>query len=78
MFKAFDTVDKKKLIDILRKTDTEVENVSKIKRSLSQTTLRAKTGKTILEPFNTNRGVPKRDGLPSRLYPISGQNSPKN
>ena len=42
MFKAFDTVDKKKLIDILRKTDTEVKNVSKIKRSLNQTALRAK------------------------------------
>ena len=38
MSKAFDTVDRKKLIDILRKKGIDEENVTIIKRLLSQTT----------------------------------------
>ena len=42
MSKAFDTVDRKELIDILRKRGIEEENVTIIKPILNQTTLRAK------------------------------------
>ena len=70
MSKAFDTVDRKKLIDILRKRGIEEENVTIIKRLLSQPTLRAKNGKTIGEPFNTKRGVPQGDRLSPRLFTL--------
>ena len=70
MSKAFDTVDRRKLIDILRKRGIEEENVTIIKRLLSQPTLRAKNGKTIGEPFNTNRGVPPGKWLSPRLFTL--------
>ena len=73
MCKAFDTVDRKRLIDILRRRGIEEENVTiikSIKSLLSQTTLRAKNGKTIGEPFDTNRGVPHGDGLSHRLFTL--------
>ena len=52
--KALDTVDRTKLIDILRKRGIEEENVNTLKRQLNQTTLRAKSVKTIWELFNNN------------------------
>ena len=68
MFKAFDTLDRKKLIDILRRRGTGEKNVTIIKPLLIRTTLRAKNGKSIGEPFNNNRGVPKKDGLSPRIF----------
>ena len=42
MSKAFNTLDRKNLMDLLRKRSNEEENVSIIKRLLSQITLKAK------------------------------------
>ena len=60
MSKAFDTVDTKKLRDILRKKRIEEENVSITEQTPTQSdNHESKIGKMIGELFNTNRGIPQ-------------------
>ena len=75
---AFDTVDRKKLIDILRR-GTEEENFAVIKRLLSQTTMRAKNGKTIEGRVQHQHKGPTRGwAITQTFYLISGRSSRRN
>ena len=57
MSKAFDNVDRNKLIDILRSRKTPEENITLIKKVLTNAALEVKAGKKLGEKFPTNKGV---------------------
>ena len=68
--KAFDTVDRYKLLEILQKRGVGTENLSLIKRLLSNTTLQIKRGKNLGDEFETTRGIPQGDALSPRLFTL--------
>ena len=67
MSKAFDTVDRKELIDILRKRHRGRKRHHH-KTHTQSNNPESKNGKTIGKPFNTNSEVPQRDGLSPRIF----------
>ena len=70
MSKAFDTVNRQKLITILKEKDFEEGDISLIEILLNNTTLRIKRGKEIGNPFKTTIGVPQGDGLSPKLFTL--------
>ena len=68
--KAFDNVDRNKLIDILRSRKIPEENITLIKKLLTNTILELKVGKKLEDKFQTNKGVPQGDGLSPRLFTV--------
>ena len=61
MSKAFDTVDRKKLSEILKKRGVQKWDVILIVTLLTNTSLSIKQGKQISNVFKTNTGVPQGD-----------------
>ena len=70
MSKAFDTVIRPKLIDILDARGVEPGDIGIIKLLLTNTSLQVKCGKTVGEKFATNIGVPQGDGLSPKLFTL--------
>ena len=70
MSKAFDTVDRKKLIEILKKRGVPEWDVTLIATLLTNTSLSIKRGKQISNVFKTNTGVPQGDGLSPKLFTL--------
>ena len=68
MSKAFDTVDRKKLLDILREIGTPESEINIIAVLLSNTTFHIKMGKKFGEKFVVNVGVPQGDSLSPKLF----------
>ena len=68
MSKAFDTVMRTKLIDIIRNKGIGEGDIEIIKLLLSNTCLQIKRGKEISEKFETDMGVPQGDG--SKLFTL--------
>ena len=67
--KAFDTIDRGKLIEIL-KTFLNDDEVRMISILLADTSLQLKFEDTEFEPFDTNIGVPQGDSLSPILFTI--------
>ena len=70
MSKAFDNVDRNKLIDILRSRKIPEENITLIKKLLTNTALEVKAGKKLGEKLQTNKDVLQGDGLSPRLITV--------
>ena len=70
MSKAFDNVDRNKLIYILRSRKIPEENITLIKKLLTSTTLEVKVGKNLGNKFQSNKGLPQVDGLSPRLFTV--------
>ena len=70
MSKAFDTVSRSKLLEILRHRGVEEGDVGLIKLLLTNTSLQIKRGKSIGTEFATDIGVPQGDGLSPKLFTI--------
>ena len=68
MSKAFDNVNRQKLIEILEEVIPNKGNLHIIKVLMSNTTLAVKKGKSIGNNFNTNIGVPQGDGLSPKFF----------
>ena len=70
MSKAFDTVDRDRLVTILRSREVPEGDLTMIKNLLKNTSLTVKRGKSKGEKFETNIGVPQGDSLSPRLFTI--------
>ena len=70
MSKAFDTIDRSRLLNILKARGISEDNVTLIKILLSNTSFQVKQGKNIAREFKTNRGVPQGDGLSPILFTL--------
>ena len=70
MSKTFDTINRQKLITILKQKDFEEGDISLIEILLNNTTFRIKRGKEIGNPFKTTIGVPQVDGLSPKLFTL--------
>ena len=68
MSKVFHTVNREKLITILKEKDFEEGDISLIESLLNNTTHRIKRGREIRNPFKTTIGVPQGDGLSPKLF----------
>ena len=65
--KAFDTVNRQKLITILKEKDFEEGDISLIEILLNNTTLRIQRGRETVNPFKATIGVPRGDGFSPKL-----------
>ena len=70
MSKAFDTIDRSRLLNILKARGISEDNVTLIKILLNNTSLQVKQGENIAREFKTNRGVPQGDGLSPILFTL--------
>jgi exonuclease III len=70
MSKAFDTVDRPLLVEMLEKVVEDEGTLAIIKVLLANTSLRVKLGKLIGERFETNIGVPQGDCLSPKLFTL--------
>ena len=70
MSKAFDTVNRQKLITILKEKDFEEGDISLIEILHNNTTLRIKRGREIGNPFKATIGVPQGDGISPKLFTL--------
>lgn len=68
MSKAFDTVDRERLVKQLEEEMPDNGNVELIKILISNTTLAVKFGKECGDEFKTNMGVPQGDALSPKLF----------
>ena len=68
MSKAFDTVDRIKLLAILRETGTPESEINIITVLLSNTTFVIKMGKKFDEKFVVNIGAPQGDSFSPKLF----------
>ncbi|GMF35540.1 unnamed protein product [Phytophthora fragariaefolia] len=67
--RAFDTIDREKLLDVLR-TFLEDDDIRLIKLLLVDTTLSLRTRSTTLPPFCSNIGTPQGDSLSPVLFVV--------
>jgi len=67
MSRAFDTLDREKLMNVMR-TITDDDQVRLIALLLANTTLAVKVGKERAEPFSNTIGTPQGDGLSPVLF----------
>ena len=70
MSKAFDTIDRSRLLNILNARGISEDNDTLIKILLSNTSLQVKQGKNIAREFKTNRKVPQDNGLSPILFTL--------
>lgn len=68
MSKAFDTVNRQKLVTFLSEVIDSKGDINVIKFLMSNTTLAVKTGKSTSSSFETNMGVPQGDCLSPKLF----------
>jgi len=68
MSKAFDTVNREKLVNLLQEVVRDEGNMSIIRLLFSNTTLAVKVGKVTGEKFETNCGVPQGDALSPKMF----------
>ena len=68
MSRAFDTVPRKKIIEVLQQKNIDPGDINIINTLLNNTKLRLKRGKEVGDSFVTNIGVPQGDGLSPRLF----------
>ncbi|KAG6623819.1 putative EndonucleaseReverse transcriptase [Phytophthora cinnamomi] len=67
MSRAFDTIDRAKLMDVLR-SFLDDDEVRLIQLLLPDTTLSLRSGSTTLNPFTSNLGTPQGDSLSPVLF----------
>ena len=70
MSKAFDTVKRSQLLELIRDWGIEEGDIGLIKLLLDKTSLQIKGGKKIGSKFQTDIGVPQGDGLSPILFTI--------
>lgn len=70
MSKAFDTVKRSQILDLIRDWGVEEGDIGLIKLLLNKTSLQIKSGKKIGSKFQTDIGVPQGDGLSPILFTI--------
>ena len=68
--KAFDTINRQKLIEILKKNHYREDHIRMITLLLSDTSLAVKYEQHLGAPFNSNNGTPQGDGLSPVLFII--------
>ncbi|POM73362.1 Ubiquitin-conjugating enzyme E2, partial [Phytophthora palmivora] len=66
---AFDTIDRAKLMDVLR-SFLDDDEVRLIQLLLADTTLSLRSGSTTLNPFTSNLGTPQGDSLSPVLFTV--------
>ena len=70
MSKAFDTIDRSRLLNILKARGISEDNVTLIKILLSNTSLQVNQGKNVTREFKNNRRVPQGDCLSPILFTL--------
>ena len=68
--KAFDKINRRKLIDVLKKRGFTEDDIRMVEVLLNDTTLQVKYANFLGTPFDTNIGVPQGDGLSPILFVI--------
>ncbi|RLN88747.1 hypothetical protein BBJ28_00020055 [Nothophytophthora sp. Chile5] len=67
--RAFDTIDREKLLGVLE-TFLQEDDLRLIRLLLSDTTLSLRVGSQVLQPFDSNTGTPQGDSLSPVLFVI--------
>ena len=70
MSRAFDTIDRQKLLNELREIIDE-DSWRMVKSLLENTNLQARIGQTLSKPFNTDIGAPQGDLSKPLIYSTS-------
>ncbi len=71
MSRAFDTIDRGRLMNILRdEVCLHEDELRMCQMLLADTNLKVKLKEAVSEPFETTIGTPQGDGLPSILFAV--------
>ena len=71
MSRAFDTIDRAKLVQILKdEVQLEEDEIRMCQSLLADTNLKVKLGEAVSKPFETTIGTPQGDGLSPILFAI--------